>query len=49
MTFVLEVKSSKEALDWCLHNCPRHEQTCAANCDLRKKWKIPPHGKRYPT
>jgi hypothetical protein len=48
MTVTLEFKSAKDALDYCLNQCPRHELGCASRCELRKHWHIPPFGRAYP-
>jgi len=37
-----------EALAYCLHRCPKHKLGCAVDCNIRKVFKIPPHGSVYP-
>jgi len=51
MTVLLEFTSAKEALHWCMYQCPHHRYGCAtldAKCELRMKWHIPPFGRSYP-
>jgi len=43
-----EIKSSGDALRYCLTECRRNPVDCAGTCELRKKWKIPPFSKQYP-
>ena len=42
------LKDSKDALHYCLFECPNHHLGCAVDCPIRKKFKIPPHGTKYP-
>jgi hypothetical protein len=44
-----EIKSKAQALNYCLLVCRKSLTTlgCAYECEIRKKWKIPPHGDRY--
>jgi hypothetical protein len=55
---VRDIKTKSQALDYCLKRClngpdrgvpqkSRWINGCALNCELRKKWRIPPHGKKY--
>ena len=45
--FILE--NPQQALYYCLNFCPRLQFGCAKNCKIRKHFKIPPHGEKYPT
>jgi len=38
----------EEALDFCINRCPRSGFGCAVDCELRKRFKIPPYGTKYP-
>jgi hypothetical protein len=47
----LEFQDAKHALDFCLNRCVKrlgNDLGCAATCQLRKKYGIPPFGKAYP-
>jgi hypothetical protein len=41
-------KNANEALAYCLRFCPHFRKGCAVDCEIRKYWKIPPHGPKYP-
>ena len=44
--FILE--NPQQALFYCLRYCPDHKEGCAIECKIRKHFKIPPHGEKYP-
>ena len=44
--FVLE--TPEQALYYCLNYCPRLSYGCAKTCEIRRHFKIPPHGPKYP-
>jgi len=44
----LDFKDSYEALKYCIFECKEFSLGCSLNCELRKKYKIPPHGPKYP-
>jgi hypothetical protein len=43
-----EFKNPYEALQFCIYFCDKITLGCANNCELRKKYGIPPFGERYP-
>jgi len=45
---IREIKNRKDAIRYCTQECPKHELGCAVDCELRKRFKIPPHGDKYP-
>jgi len=44
--FILE--NPQQALYYCLNFCPHFQEGCAIECKIRKHFKIPPHGEKYP-
>lgn len=44
----LDFKNPYEALQYCIYECNEFKQGCSLDCELRKKYKIPPHGPAYP-
>ena len=42
-----EIKSKSQALNYCLLKCQKAQLGCAYECEIRKQWKIPPHGDKY--
>ena len=48
-TNIRDVKTKSQALNYCLLVCQKgkFQVGCAVDCELRKKWKIPPHGDKY--
>jgi hypothetical protein len=44
-----DIKSKSGALNYCILVCRKSLTTlgCARECEIRKKWKIPPHGDKY--
>ena len=43
------LNNPQQALFYCLNYCPRFENGCAKECKIRKHFKIPPHGRKYPS
>jgi len=41
-------QDEREALGYCLRYCQQFKNGCALDCQIRKHWKIPPHGNKYP-
>ncbi len=41
-------RNAKDAIYYCTQECPEHKLGCAVDCELRKHFKIPPHGNKYP-
>ena len=42
------IRTKSEALNYCVLECPkRNTLGCALECEIRKKWGIPPHGDKY--
>jgi len=46
---IRDIKTKSQALNYCLLICRKSHAVlgCAYDCELRKKWKIPPHGNKY--
>ena len=42
------LRNAYEALRYCQDECPDFKLGCAAECKIRKHFKIPPHGEKYP-
>jgi len=42
------LKNASEALNYCLMECRDFKDGCAVDCKIRKHFKIPPHGDKYP-
>jgi len=43
-----KIRSKSQALNYCLLECPRRNTLgCAVDCEIRKQWKLPPHGDSY--
>jgi hypothetical protein len=46
--FPSQIKSKNQALNYCILECPRRNEVgCASECEIRKRWKLPPHGDKY--
>lgn len=43
-----KLQDAEDALHYCLHECPNQKFGCAKDCSIRKRFKIPPHGSKYP-
>lgn len=42
------IRSPEDALHYCLFECPHQHLGCAYSCKIRQRFKIPPHGNKYP-
>ena len=42
-----DIKSKSDALNYCILVCRKTTLGCVVECEIRKKWKIPPHGEKY--
>lgn len=42
------IRTRKQAIYFCTQKCPNFKLGCAVDCVLRKRFKIPPHGSKYP-
>jgi hypothetical protein len=47
VTNIRDIQNRSQALNYCLLPCPHGNVGCAIDCELRKKWKIPPHGDQF--
>ena len=43
-----KLKTAADALNYCLQQCPNHTLGCAKDCKIRRLFRIPPHGAKYP-
>jgi len=41
-------RNAKDAVYYCTQECPDFHDGCAVDCKIRKHFKIPPHGNKYP-
>jgi hypothetical protein len=47
-SLVSTFKTAEEAMRFCLHECPYKKPGCALDCPIRKAFRIPPFGAKYP-
>jgi len=44
---VRNIRTKMQALNYCLLTCKNRMLGCAVDCEIRRKWKLPPHGEKY--
>ena len=42
-----EIKTKSDALNYCLLKCRNACLGCAYECEIRRRWRIPPYGDHY--